>query len=96
MSGRQTVLRDVREVLERAGLRQVWDVETWLCGDEVVLKVAVAPEERPGAAAIPGRVLRALRTGGMSLAAASAEVSAAPEGMPATEALGQGQAVRVC
>lgn len=96
MASDQTLLHDAREVLESAGLRHVFDVETWLSGDEVVLKVAVAPDERDGAAAIPGRVLEALRAAGIAIERASANVSAAPEGMSAEEALGRGQAVRIC
>lgn len=92
MTNEQSVLHEVRELLSDAGLRHVGDVEAWLSGEEVLLKIAVAPEERPGAAAIPGRVREALRAGDLTLAGATG--SAAPEGMPPMEALRAGHAVR--
>lgn len=93
MTNEQAILHEVRELLSNAGLRHVGDVEAWLSGDEVLLKVAVAPEERPGAAAIPGRVQEAFRAGGLALASATG--SASPEGASPTEALRAGHAVRV-
>ena len=95
-----TLLRDVRAALNAAGVSQLGDhpglphhpdVETWTAGEEVILKVTVAPDERPDAGAIPERVSNALRSHGLTAAA-----SAAAPGGPAPEAaLGSGHAVRI-
>ncbi|MER5891175.1 hypothetical protein ABT160_45835 [Streptomyces sp. NPDC001941] len=96
------LLCGVREALRAGGLSQPADeaglpvlaeAETWLAGQEVILKVGVAPEERPGAGAIPGRVQHALRSRGFALALASGSPAAA-SGSAAGE-LGSGRAVRV-
>lgn len=74
------VLPDLRVALRGAGLRQAEDcpglpvlpdVETWISDGEVTLKITVAPEDRPGAAAVPARVQDALRSHGFTLAARS-------------------------
>ncbi|MFI5867325.1 hypothetical protein [Streptomyces sp. NPDC051546] len=92
MTNEQAVLHEVRKLLSVAGLRQVGDVEAWISGGEVLLKVAVAPEERPGAAAVPGRVREALRARHLTLAHTTS--SASPQGTSPMEAL-RGHAVRV-
>ncbi|MFJ5635307.1 hypothetical protein ACIQF5_22055 [Streptomyces goshikiensis] len=80
-------------VREAPGLPHLPEVETWLVGEEVILKVAVAPEDRPGAGAIPGRVQDALRSGGFTLAVDAGRATPASLS-PATE-LGSGRAVRI-
>jgi hypothetical protein len=76
----ESSLLTVREILASAGLRQVDshpglpvmpDVETWVCDAEMLLKITVAPEERPGADAIPARVQSALLSSGFALAGAA-------------------------
>jgi hypothetical protein len=89
----EALLHDAREVLSAAGLRYVTDTEVWISGDEVVLKAAVAPADRPGAAAIPGRVQEALRAGGLALAMATD--SATPYNVAPADALSTGHAVRI-
>ncbi|WP_055531025.1 hypothetical protein [Streptomyces graminilatus] len=94
------LLRDVREALSAAGVSQLGDrpglphqpeVETWTVGEEVILKVTVAPDERPDAGAIPERVRNALRSHGL----AAATSGTAPGGPSPEAALGSGHAVRI-
>jgi hypothetical protein len=91
----RTALKDagVSQLGDRPGLPHLPEVETWLVDDEVILKVTQAPEERPGAGAIPGRVQDALRGGGFTLAVAPDSTS--PASMSPLAALGSGSAVRV-
>ncbi|WP_331746314.1 hypothetical protein OG923_33075 (plasmid) [Streptomyces halstedii] len=88
------LLRGVQQALEADGLRHGSDVEAWVdSDDEVLCKVTVAPGDRRGAAAVPGRVLRALHAAGYTPAAASE--SGAPDSWSVEAALGAGHAVRV-
>ncbi|MEW1760354.1 hypothetical protein AB0393_28070 [Streptomyces cyaneofuscatus] len=88
------LLHGVRDTLASAGVRQVSDAETWVNAEgELLVKIAVAPDERAGAAEIPERLLQALRTDGYALAATSD--SAAPDSLSPDEALRAGHAVRV-
>ncbi|TLQ39226.1 hypothetical protein [Streptomyces marianii] len=88
------LLREVRQTLAAAGLRHVSDAEAWInSSDEVLCKVTVAPDERPGAAAVPGHLLRALRAGGYALAVTCD--SAAPDAASPEAALHAGHAVRL-
>uniref|UniRef100_A0AAU2AB95 Uncharacterized protein n=1 Tax=Streptomyces sp. NBC_00093 TaxID=2975649 RepID=A0AAU2AB95_9ACTN len=90
-------LVDVREALRIGGLRQVDDcpglpvvpdVETWLCDAGVIVKITIAPEERPGADTIPARLQDVLRVSGLALAAET-------RGDNADAALVAGKAVRI-
>lgn len=101
-SGSDTLLSGVREALRRGGLSQFGDrpglphlpeVDTWLVAGEVILKVTLAPAERPGAEAIPGRVQDALRSTGFMLA--MAHDSGCPTAASPVDALRSGRAVRV-
>ncbi|MHC3392819.1 hypothetical protein ACLQ2E_25635 [Streptomyces lavendulocolor] len=69
-------LPNVRSALRSAGL--LWaddypglpvvpDVETWVSNGKVIIKIGVAPHERPGADAIPARVHDALLAYGFGL-----------------------------
>jgi hypothetical protein len=57
----------------------------------MILKVTVAPGERPGAGSIPERVHNALRSHGLATGASGA----APSGSSPEAALGSGHAVRI-
>ncbi|MFF3372027.1 hypothetical protein ACFYXF_03610 [Streptomyces sp. NPDC002680] len=96
-----SLLSDVREALrsgrvsqlgDRPGLPHLPEVETRLVDGEVILKVTVAPEERPGADAIPRRVQDALRSGGLTLAVTSDSTTVAASPVLALES---GRAVRI-
>ncbi|WP_328973586.1 hypothetical protein [Streptomyces sp. NBC_00239] len=88
------LLHGLRQTLEKAGVHHVSDAEAWVnAGGEVLCKVAVAPDERPDASAVPERLLLALRAGGYALAATSD--SAAPESASPEAALRGGHAVRI-
>ncbi|MFF2228290.1 hypothetical protein ACFVV7_33790 [Streptomyces globisporus] len=95
------LITDVREALRQAGVQQHDDqpglpspeVETWHADGQVILKVTLAPDERAGAEAIPGRVQRALREHGL-VAVPSPGAAPGPKG-PALDALGSGYAVRI-
>ncbi|WP_332758333.1 hypothetical protein [Streptomyces sp. MT206] len=102
ISDSDTLLADVRGALKDGGVSQSGDlpglphlpeVETWLADGKVLLKVTVAPEERSGADAIPGRVQDVLRSSGFVLALA--HDCAMPAAAPPAATLGSGRAVRV-
>ncbi|MEU5137085.1 hypothetical protein [Streptomyces californicus] len=95
LSGVRGALRaaGVSQLGDRPGLPHLPEVETWLNDGEVLLKVTVAPQERPGAGEIPGRVQDALRSGGFTLAPAFGSATATSLS-PATE-LGSGRAVHI-
>ncbi|MFG2211963.1 hypothetical protein [Streptomyces sp. NPDC048638] len=88
------LLRDVRTTLLAAGVLPVSDAETWVnARGEVLIKVTVAPEEREGAAEIPGRLLQILTLSRYALTSTSD--SAAPTSLSPENALRAGHAVRV-
>lgn len=102
ISNVSALLSDARKALRAAGVSQLGDrpglphvpeAEAWLVGEEVILKVTVAPEDRPGAGAIPERVQDALRSSGLALVAAAG--SAAPTSLSPAAELGSGRAVRI-
>ncbi|MFJ4700510.1 hypothetical protein ACIP5N_21975 [Streptomyces sp. NPDC088768] len=75
------LLHGVCDTLASAGVRQVSDAETWVNADgELLVKIAVAPDERAGAAEIPERLL---------------SDSTAPDSLSTDEALRVGHTVRV-
>ncbi|MER7046747.1 DUF6221 family protein [Streptomyces jumonjinensis] len=83
---------EVRDALRAAGLRvdahpglpTVPDVEVWTVDGTVVVKVGVAPGERAGAAAIPGRIREALTAHGLTVE--SEEALKAGEAVPVSRA----------
>lgn len=93
LSGVREALRagGVSQIGDRPGLPHLPEVETWLVDGNVILKVTVAPEDRPGAQTIPARVHDALRSGDFILV----PDDGAPAPVPAAAALASGRAVRV-
>ncbi|MFF2378360.1 hypothetical protein ACFVUW_28620 [Streptomyces xiamenensis] len=93
LSGVREALRagGVSQFGDRPGLPHLPEVETWLVDGGVVLKVTVAPGERPGAKKIPSRVRDALRRGGFTLV----PDAGAPSATSSADVLASGRAVRV-
>jgi hypothetical protein len=94
----------VREILASAGLRLVDshpglpvmpDVETWVCDAKMFLKITVAPEERPGADALPARVQSALLSSGFALAGAARRGDDVSDASCPDAALAAGRTVRL-
>jgi hypothetical protein len=95
-------LSNVRNALRSGGLRQAEDypglpvvpeVETWTSNGEIILKIGVAPHERPGADAIPARAHAALLAHGFSLHATPSDATS--DRRSPAEVLASGDAVSV-